>query len=159
GLIAASATSTSNVWAVGIQYFTHSVPIGVHWDGVSWSVTPMPSSPRGRFPYLRGVVTTTPTDAFAVGEIDREAGPSHTLAERWDGSAWQLLKSPNPSNPHSTTFTAHNQFLAVSATSPTDVWAVGSTDIGNVLQPLMAHWNGTKWNGVFHPDLGTNDHE
>ena len=58
---------------------------------------------------------------------------------------WRIVSSPNPPD-------AVNSLLtSVSATSPNDVWAVGtySGETGN--RALIEHWNGSQWNIVPTP--------
>lgn len=56
-------------------------------------------------------------------------------------SSWSVVPSPNPG--------AGNTLSAVEALSPTDVWAVGSSDTGS----LAVHWDGTMWRHVPTPPL------
>ncbi len=55
-------------------------------------------------------------------------------------SDWQVVPSPNPS-------ATNNSLSAVAALSPGNVWAVGWTTEG----PLIEHWNGTAWKVVSNP--------
>lgn len=55
-------------------------------------------------------------------------------------SDWSVVPSINPS-------TGNNSFTAVAALSPTNVWAVGWTTEG----PLIERWNGTRWKVVANP--------
>lgn len=67
-----------------------------------------------------------------------------------------VTNTPNPcginwnyvSGPSTTRFTD------VDAVSADDIWAVGSLDVGQ--QSAIAHWNGTAWSLVSHPNPGTN---
>ena len=65
----------------------------------SWSIVPSPSpSPAPRLGNtLDAVSCVTATDCFAVGDTDtyiRGAGVK-TLVERWDGTSWSVVASPN----------------------------------------------------------------
>ena len=83
---------------------------------------PSPSPDGGG--YLNGVTAISRTDAWAVGLI-ASGGPGNSgatttpLIEHWDGTSWDQVPCPVPAS--------GGQFNSVSATSPTDVWAVGST--------------------------------
>src|SRR5437868_1689506 len=62
---------------------------------------------------------------------------------------WNVVPSPNIE-------TGQNQLLGVTAISSTNVWAVG--DYTNSLgydQTLTEQWNGTSWNVVSSPNVGT----
>jgi hypothetical protein len=60
------------------------------------------------------------------------------LAERWNGSAWQVQPTPNPS--------ASTELLGVSCTTADTCTAVGNyyTTIDTSFT-LAEHWNGSKW--------------
>jgi hypothetical protein len=43
---------------------------------------------------------------------------------------------------------------AVSAVSPTDIWAAGEYETGGQSKTLIVQWNGTTWNQVASPSPG-----
>ncbi|MFC5745000.1 hypothetical protein [Actinomadura rugatobispora] len=96
-LLAVSATSDGDVWAVGAADRTGLV---MHYDGRSWTRVPIPTT---RFP-LTGVVALARDDAWAVGR-DRVL--------RWNGRKWRKVDAP---------VTAAN---TVTALAPDDVWVAG----------------------------------
>jgi hypothetical protein len=88
-------------------------------------------------------------DAWAVGYDDIE-GEAETLILHWDGTRWLTADSPNPGS-------GSNDLSGVSAVSPTDVWAVGSSrELATpVHKTLILHWNGKRWSPVASPNPGT----
>jgi hypothetical protein len=83
-----------------------------------------------------------------VGGYTTGAG-FQTLIERWNGTSWKTVASPNPGGP------ARDNFLeGVTATSAGNAWAVGSYGNGTAIQTLIEHWNGTSWKKVASPDPG-----
>jgi len=71
-----------------------------------------------------------------------------TLAERWNGTSWQHVKSPNVGT--------HPTFSAVAAVSAQDVWAVGNHGSSTaVFQTLTEQWNGSQWSVVKSPSPGS----
>lgn len=123
-----SATSSSDVWAVGtFNHDKHAHPLIEHWNGTAWTVSPSPVSVS----VLEAVTAITPVDAWAVGYT-----PIDVAAEHWDGTAWTAVP-PAPVG-------AGDDLAGVAASGPTDVWAVGFT----FHPPLAEHWNGTRWS---HP--------
>jgi hypothetical protein len=132
-LIAISARSASDIWAVG-DYRTggETRPLVLHWNGRRWKQVVTPSPPRGGA--LWGVTAIGVKDAWAVGQ-----GPTRPLAEHWNGRVWRVVSvrapigSPAPS------------LLAVSASSPTDVWAAGQHGYGPDAKALVEHWDGHAW--------------
>lgn len=122
-LTAVSALASTDVWAVG--YSLAKIGSGrstfsMHWDGATWSLvdTVDTSSPGN---VLKGVVALSPDDVWAVGLHGRRGLllNDKTLVEHWDGAAWNLVSTPNPSR-------SFNALEAVSASSQTNVWAVGA---------------------------------
>jgi hypothetical protein len=81
------------------------------------------------------VAVISPADVWAVGA--RSATSHVPLALHWDGTRWSEFQPPT----HRTDYPA--QLLAVSASGPHDVWAVGVQ-----VQPFAVHWNGARWTRV-----------
>ena len=74
-----------------------------------------------------------------------------TLVEHWDGTAWSVAPSPDPGG-------SGNFLSAVSAVSPSAIWAVGEYQIGGLSKTLIVRWNGTRWNKVASPSPGTDNY-
>jgi hypothetical protein len=130
---AIKANSPTDVWAVGDQGAVDSVNAVTaiaHFNGTAWSIVPSPSP--GHFANLTGVTTSNAANnVWAVGSF-AAAGSSNpqTLTLNWNGSAWSVVSSPNP--------TSFDNLNAV-ATSPgaAIVWAVGSTGQSGSFNPLV----------------------
>ena len=107
-LSAVSAVSANDVWAVGTSPV--SVPsraVLMHWDGVTWSLTPEPAetalwSSTGR----TGVTAVSANEVWAVGQFS---------AWRWNGSAWTVPAG----------FSGQS-LLGIDHGSPNNVWSVGT---------------------------------
>lgn len=140
-LKAVAAASAANAWAIG--YVDSGLPLVVHWNGTTWRTVPItvPGSTQ-----LEAVAVSSPDNAWIVGLT----GPGTTTITqtseilRWNG---QVLRSVPFPEPQGTALTS------VSATSPTDAWAVGYyiTSAGD--QPIALHWNGTVWQRATLPRL------
>lgn len=146
---AVTALGPSDVWIVGTSI---DGVLGVrgfaeHWDGASWTVTPVPP-PADVADELEAVTAVSPTDVWATGWQQVESNGLLPLAEHWDGSQW--TKVPTPAI-HDT----HAGLQAVSALATDDVWAVGS--VANGGQTLTLHWDGTAWTQVASPSPAAND--
>jgi hypothetical protein len=73
----------------------------MQWDGTSWTVVPSANRP-GYIPWenaLWGIACTALKGCFAVGgsRIEDRNGVQHepTLVERWDGTRFGIVASPN----------------------------------------------------------------
>jgi hypothetical protein len=100
------------------------------------------SSPVDIVGNLNGVSASGPDDVWAVGN-DASIPNYRTLIMHFDGSTWTRVPSPSPGGKRG------SGLGEVSADSPIDAWAVGdyeSRDLGP--QPLVEHWNGTRWTVV-----------
>jgi hypothetical protein len=105
-----------------------------------WTIVSMP--PTGENAPILGVSTVSATDAWAVGWHSGNAGTNvgaKALINNWNGTAWSAATVPT--TPGNTAL-----LYAVSASSTTDAWAVGRTQVNkSSLEPLALHWNGTAW--------------
>jgi hypothetical protein len=146
-----SARYWNDAWAVGGSNWGSPVATVIyHWNGSSWAQVPSPSPGEGAF--LEGVVATSRTNAWAVGQISPGGAgvpSSYTtpLIEHWNGKTWQVQRVVVPA--------AGGQFTSVAATSAHNAWAVGYTggaSTGNGQQTLIEHWNGRSWRRVPSPN-------
>lgn len=112
----------------------------------TWQVVPSLALQSGGT--LAGVTAIAADSVWAVGSRNTTNGLLRTLIERWNGSQWAIVPSPNPLN-----FSSDQDLLAgVAAVSATDIWAVGSHIInGTQSQGLALHWNGRRWSVVPTP--------
>src|SRR5205807_6455954 len=71
--------------------------------------------------FLYGVTCVSASDCWAVGFSQSLVGTSNinqTLIERWDGTAWAIVSSPN-------TAALSNYLDGVTCVSASDCWTVG----------------------------------
>jgi len=149
-LVAASASSAADAWAVGHTAVNREdfAPLGLHWNGTAWSVSPSLATALGG-QIGDGVTDISPTDAYAIGG---GLGSAHTgLVARWNGAAWSQVTVPQPS-----TDGLASNLTAISSNGANDVWIIGtfedeisSTDVQNETYSL--HWNGSAWSVVPMP--------
>jgi hypothetical protein len=142
--------SPDDIWAVG-RYNSGRPPtatgrdtLSLHWDGTTWTgvLTPNPTWSGADFFTLEDADAVSSTEVWAVGSAEDFASlKSTTLVERWNGSAWRIVPTPNPGGPN-----LPNTLAAVDVAGPNDVWAVGS--MGFPQTSLILRWNGTRWRTV-----------
>ncbi|HKZ76029.1 MAG TPA: hypothetical protein VJ259_05140 [Actinomycetota bacterium] len=87
---------------------------------------------------LLAVTAVAADDVWAVGGFGPPDAPSSTLVERWNGTIWFVVASPNDG-------TTVNVLNAVAAAAPDNVWAVGRSSSGAGDRPLVEHWDGERW--------------
>jgi hypothetical protein len=157
GLSGLAVVSANDIWAVGNSgtYGARRSTLAEHWNGSTWSITPTPNG-QNEVNWLLSADAVTSNDVWAVGYSATnppEQSFRQTLIEHWNGSAWSVIPSPNPTPPLSGG-PVSNELYGVAAVSANDVWAVGiSVDFG-AGQTLIVHWNGTSWSTVPSPSPG-----
>jgi hypothetical protein len=118
------------------------------WNGTAWSVVSSPNQGTSNN-NLTGVGVVSATDVWVVGTYYTDTTSiAQTLVERWDGTAWSVVDSPNQG-------TSYNYLSGVGAVSANDVWAVGSYYNGSTNHTLVEHWDGSAWSVVDSPNQGT----
>jgi hypothetical protein len=144
-LAAVSCTSAMACTAVGARTDSFGNPtatLAEQWNGTNWTIQPTPNPAGAPGTALFGVSCTASTFCMAVGtSFDSSGFPTGLVAERWDGTRWQIRPVPTP------TGAAGSFFAGVSCTSPSFCTAVGAqTDsAGNPIGTLAERWNGTNW--------------
>jgi hypothetical protein len=143
-LFAISAYSASDIWAVGAD---NDKPLLLHWDGRSWSRTASPDFTG--MARLYDVVAMGPNGAWVVGGSNE--GP---LIMRWNGAAWNRVSPPVGSGGFP------GSLESITAVSPGDVWAVGSSNTisrnQDNRQLLVVRWTGQTWVTITVPIAGGN---
>src|SRR5215218_7469106 len=146
---AIATIANNNIWVVGSTKDTvHAIRTGAeHWDGSSWSQFPVPDVGTGEN-MLNGVDASASKNVWAVGHSS-SSGRQKTLIERWNGTQWRVVTSPNAGT------SGDNALTSIDALSSTSAWAVGSSRTANSRKSLIQRWNGTSWTIVSSPNPGT----
>jgi len=124
----------------------------VIYDGTSW--TPASSfnavASQGG---LRAVSCPTATFCAAVGDQIGTSGSDATLVERYNGSRWSTVTTPNPSAPTSSGFA----LVAVSCAGTGFCGALGAYQGGRDVFSFIESFDGSTWSIASTPDLQAND--
>ena len=147
-LYGTASVAANDIWAVGyIQVgFSAQQPLVVHWDGSSWSFVVSPSTSPANNDVLWAVTAVSANDVWAAGNsVDRVSGNYNTLIEHWNGSAWSVVPSPNPSS------SIYNFLWGIEALSSSDIWVVGRSYTGSSYPGLTEHWDSNTWSIVPSP--------
>jgi hypothetical protein len=144
-LFAVADLPHGQAWAVG--YFVNREHLQralvEHWDGAAWQVVPSPD-PGQTGDILYGVVALAADDIWAVGGQEDASEVWHPLAEHWDGGQWTVAATPDPNG-------GGNLLYAITATSPTAVYAVGQQGDAFPSSTLLERWNGSTWSTLDAP--------
>jgi hypothetical protein len=92
-----------------------------HWNGSHWSVVHSPNTTCHQN-YLLSVAMLSAGYGFAVGSTGYCHHPvEQTLIERWNGSSWRIVSSPNAAS--------YGTYLgAIALVSRKAGWAVGGSE-------------------------------
>jgi hypothetical protein len=101
-----------------------------------WGSAPQPANPGATFNDLAAVAVVPSCSAWVVGSY-QDGGHDKTLIERWNGTAWKIVPSPNAGTDSSLT--------SIAVTGPTNAWAVGQFFDGTNVHALVLRWNGKVW--------------
>lgn len=147
-LAGVDASSAADAWEVGGTQTTlyDGDATTRHWNGTSWEPV-TPAHIRARYSSFSDVDTLSTDDAWAVGDSSVEKYMYDNLIERWDGTSWRVVPSPNLD-------LDQNYLSAVSADGPDDAWAVGmaNTMYGQDETAVALRWDGSAWQRTALPD-------
>jgi hypothetical protein len=143
-LHAVSAVSANDIWAVG-SFGNASGPGGglvAHWDGTNWTQVPGLPPSTG----ILGAAAVSATNVWVAGVKGDDPVLLHYNGTNWTQAAFpELTPVPEPGE------AADFQLTSMTATSASDIWAVGSYISDGVTQTLTVRWNGTGWSQVPSP--------
>jgi hypothetical protein len=150
-----TCASASNCWAVGYAFDSNAPQTLVkaydmiieRWNGTLWTIDTSPNINATHNQLLRGVTCVSASDCWAVG-FDWAGGTTYyqTLIERWDGTLWAIVSSPN------TSATQYNLLSGVTCVSASNCWAIGNASASGAYQTLIERWDGTSWAIVASPN-------
>jgi hypothetical protein len=140
-LYGVSCTSSTVCSAVGgyVNSASATVTLTEQWEGGEWKVKASENPAGAEQSELRGVSCTSSTSCTAVG-IYEKSGAFYTLGESWNGTAWTIKTTQNPSG-------ATGSYLyGVSCTSSSACTATGVySNISHVDLTLAERWTGSEW--------------
>jgi hypothetical protein len=124
------------LWVVGTF-----MNVSLYWTGSKWLSVPYAASRFYSSPWINGVTFIPGGTAWCVGTT-----ASYPLIEHWSGARWVAMKLPAK-------LPADTILMGVTATSPSNAWAVGyygDTRAGDDGSPqdmktVVLHWNGKTW--------------
>ena len=143
-----SCTSGSDCMAVGNVGTPQNdtmFTLAERWNGTTWTVVGTPRTPGGTA--LNTVSCTGPSACMAAGfsNFNNGTGASLTLAEQWNGAAWQIRATPAPGRSAG--------FGGVACASAAACIAVGAHETPNIFEVTLAEqWNGAGWKLLTSPN-------
>jgi hypothetical protein len=108
-----------------------------------WSIQPSPNPQGAAGSSLASVSCPGEGMCMAVG-VYGTSQEVRTLAERWDGTTWTIVPTPNPA-------ASSIQLNSVSCAGSDSCMTVGYFVTGSTVQSLAERWDGTSWTKVKTP--------
>ncbi len=141
-----SCGSATGCFAIGTDELFLDRTLALHWNGLSWKIVPTPNHSAGTLNRLEAVSCRGATNCFAVGswEDPNTSDSAKSLIERWNGSSWTIVASPNVA--------PTDRLTGVSCPSATSCYAVGTINFGKT---LVERWNGSAWSIVASANSST----
>lgn len=167
-LTGVSCASATACFAVGYVYpfanngatigLSSTGPVAVaqtlieQWNGQSWTVVGSPNANPELSDALASITCVSATDCWAVGAAEG-AQTYEGLVERWNGSAWSVVTSPQTSGNES------SGLFGVACAAASACWSVGYSYLGSGasakdFQTWVERWDGAAWSAVASPNLG-----
>jgi hypothetical protein len=116
------------------------VALAEAWNGSSWRLLAAPTPAGASFAQLVSVSCSAANACTAVGSYARSFGRDLPLAERWNGTRWEIQATPAPAG------AAPAHLFGVSCSAANVCTAVGSYVLpGPRNIPFGEAWNGTRW--------------
>lgn len=115
--------------------------------GSSWQSVPLATGLK----LPRALAPIAANDIWVVGNQGTDTGTAITT-EHWNGSSWTLFSTPSLGS-------GDNELNGADGVASNDVWAVGAStgSTANRYKTLVEHWNGSQWQVVSSPNVGTNN--
>jgi subtilisin family serine protease len=139
-MLSVSCASSSFCTAVGRAA---KKPLAERWNGTEWTRVTAPNPEGATEATLEGISCTSSLSCAAVGNYKGSSGPNKTVAERWNGSSWSVVSSPNPGGE------TYAKLRGVSCLSSSSCIAVGVSYAGGLMptkeSTLAESWNGSEW--------------
>jgi hypothetical protein len=120
------------------------------WNGAGWSVVNTPTANTVYKNEFLGVSCTSGAFCMAAGDF-YNGSVWRTLIERWNGTKWAILRSPNAGS-------KDNHLSGASCVSTTLCMSVGHYKDTSGRHTLIEQWNGTTWNLVSSPNASSKDY-
>jgi hypothetical protein len=145
-----SCPSADSCAAVGYVAAGGLKTLAETWNGTAWSIVASPN--RRAVSNLAGVSCLSATDCTAVGASlpNKDSKQYRTLIETWNGTAWSLAPSPNPSRGK-----GYDVLEGVSCASASFCAAVGFHGKSPTTKALIETWNGSAWSVAPTPEQGS----
>jgi len=137
-----SCTSSTACEAVGDYENSSGVelPLAERWNGTEWLLQSVPS-PAGAKQASLTSVSCRSTECEAVEYYENSSGVKLTLAERWNGTEWEIQSTPNLEGAKESRLTSVSCSTAASFCTAVGYYKNSS----GIIVTLAERWNGTEW--------------
>lgn len=156
-LVGVSCVSPTNCVAVGSMRASvnaPTVPLAERWNGKSWKMSAARTPSGATHAYLNAVSCTNAKSCYAVGGFASGSTMGSALVERWNGSNWSIMGSPNVGNASTTTLSGVSCTGKGAAITCAAVGSFATRPVGNPYYAVTARLLHGKWGLVNSPKVG-----
>jgi hypothetical protein len=147
-----SCPTATSCMAVGDYVLSGTeVVLSGQWNGSGWSIVPTPNPGGGLAARLEAISCVSASECIAVGYVKTGEQAFSTLTERWNGSAWSIVVSPNGGKPqnylHGVSCPATSNCWTVGQSTPTTAEQIKALEEGKEIpvEALALHFDGKEW--------------
>ncbi len=141
-LAAIDCLSSADCRAVGTYTDSGGVEktLALSWNGTTWSIVSSPNISGAQANSLKGIACHEASYCIAVGSHVNSSGVTVNLSLKWNGTAWSLISTGNPSG------YTYSTLVDVYCIAKNPCLAVGHyTNSSGVKKMLIMNWNETTW--------------
>jgi hypothetical protein len=140
-LLSVSCASATSCLAVGRA---NGAPFAERWTGSEWLISSIPAPSGVTSASLEGISCSSASACLAVG-YSNKSGRRSTLTERWTGTGWTIVASPNGSGEGDSILRGIS-CVSASSCMAAGYFAAPYVNVGATEErPLIQTWNGTSW--------------
>lgn len=123
-------------------------PLAEEFNGTTWSVTTLGTPAGSAGIAVRGVACTAAANCYAAGASGTSPGNSVTLIERWNGTGWAVVPTPNLAG------NGINTLNGISCPSTQSCMAVGRASTSTTQSTLAMRLSAGRWTITPTPSPG-----
>ncbi|MGN6257567.1 MAG: hypothetical protein ACTHN3_07440 [Solirubrobacterales bacterium] len=152
-MMSVSCTSATSCTTVGSA--AHK-PVAASWNGTAWSNVTAANPAGSAEATLEGLSCTSTTACMAVGHFHESGGKDKSLAESWNGTAWEVKATPALAEA-----VGGYDLYSVSCLSGSSCFAVGARiskeeevagfPVVREQRTVAETWNGSQWTAQTTP--------
>jgi hypothetical protein len=133
-----------------------TLPLAERWNGRAWKILPAHAPAGATHSYFDAVSCTSAKSCYAVGSFASGSTMGSPLVERWNGSKWSIMSSPNAAGAATTALSGVSCVGTGAAVTCAAVGSYATRPEGNPYYAVTQRMVRGKWKAVPGPKVGNN---